>query len=422
MTDNSIFYYPYAFFSDNQLPMLKAAALYFDEIYLLDPSRASMQGGIIDMRAGKKSGFFSRIRNKLVGADSNQHFEGDAAKELTEAIRILEKEEKILKRIRPEEILHKYEKDIAEAIRSDMNDPKFVLECRSSDIKKWKLALAKVPKDIRNDPRYKSIDEAMGKVMGDIPKSLQQGGYLEGYFEGYDEQTYIEGEAGQIEYRFGEYPIELGESIMINHALFGGLLYKEATPLTDEYFHNRILNLKIERANSMPQIRQILDNIERTRQVKKNQLALTTLRDIDLAIIPPELPFQKIIEYRHDHEKELENTRQELGNLARTIKETPWSKEFADKLETEIIPNKLYPNLAKGKESQKSWLSKHKKEIVQIGSTAAAIGITITAGVPVDIPSLITSSATIATSGMDMIGKGDQNGFHYLMNIKENKT
>jgi hypothetical protein len=143
MTDNSIFYYPYAFFSDNQLPMLKAAALYFDEIYLLDPSRASMQGGIIDMRAGKKSGFFSRIRNKLVGADSNQHFEGDAAKELTEAIRILEKEEKILKRIRPEETLHKYEKDIAEAIRSDMNDPKFVLECRSSDIKSGNWLLPK---------------------------------------------------------------------------------------------------------------------------------------------------------------------------------------------------------------------------------------------------------------------------------------
>lgn len=45
MTEHSIFYYPYASFTDAQAPLLKAAALYFDKLYILDPEKAS--GGII---------------------------------------------------------------------------------------------------------------------------------------------------------------------------------------------------------------------------------------------------------------------------------------------------------------------------------------------------------------------------------------
>ena len=41
MTEHNLFYYPYASFTDAQLPLLKVAALYFDKLVLLDPVSAS---------------------------------------------------------------------------------------------------------------------------------------------------------------------------------------------------------------------------------------------------------------------------------------------------------------------------------------------------------------------------------------------
>ncbi len=36
MAEHNLFYYPYACFTNTQLPLLKVAALYFDKLYILD--------------------------------------------------------------------------------------------------------------------------------------------------------------------------------------------------------------------------------------------------------------------------------------------------------------------------------------------------------------------------------------------------
>jgi hypothetical protein len=41
MNPHTLFYYPYGSFTDQQAPLLKAAALYFDKLYILDPEKAS---------------------------------------------------------------------------------------------------------------------------------------------------------------------------------------------------------------------------------------------------------------------------------------------------------------------------------------------------------------------------------------------
>lgn len=41
MNMHSLFYYPYASFTNAQIPLLKVAALYFDNLVLLDPVGAS---------------------------------------------------------------------------------------------------------------------------------------------------------------------------------------------------------------------------------------------------------------------------------------------------------------------------------------------------------------------------------------------
>jgi hypothetical protein len=41
MTEHNLFYYPYASFTNAQLPLLKVAALWFDKLVILDPVGAS---------------------------------------------------------------------------------------------------------------------------------------------------------------------------------------------------------------------------------------------------------------------------------------------------------------------------------------------------------------------------------------------
>ena len=41
MSEHRLFYYPYASFTNQQLPLLKVAALYFDKLVILDPVGAS---------------------------------------------------------------------------------------------------------------------------------------------------------------------------------------------------------------------------------------------------------------------------------------------------------------------------------------------------------------------------------------------
>jgi hypothetical protein len=43
MLGHRLFYYPYAALTDDQLPLLKVAALYFDKLVLLDPIRANWE-------------------------------------------------------------------------------------------------------------------------------------------------------------------------------------------------------------------------------------------------------------------------------------------------------------------------------------------------------------------------------------------
>ena len=66
MKEHSIFYYPYASFRDDQVPLLKAAALYFDKLYILDPFKASwdmvgLAGGMKELSLLEQEGILERV-------------------------------------------------------------------------------------------------------------------------------------------------------------------------------------------------------------------------------------------------------------------------------------------------------------------------------------------------------------------------
>jgi hypothetical protein len=271
---NKLFYYPYASFKCEHVLLLKAAALYFDTLYILNPLKANWAG---------------------IGQSTLSH---------------------------------------------DLN----------------------------------LLEQGMGDVAGELSPGLDK--YAEGYVEVYNE--YRETDRGIMEYRSADYPLPLVEAIMINHALFGGLLHTGATSLTYDSFHNKALALKIQRAQKIPGIRDILEDRARLRRLKSNQLAMSTLMDIDLVVISPELPMEKILQFRHENEDDLKKAREELVRLALKIRQNPWSVEFTEKPDVDVILN-IQGIMEENKKARDSWFKKGrgKKAFEFSGPTASAASATI---------------------------------------------
>ncbi len=380
MHGHSIFYYPYASFGQEQAPLLRAAALYFDKLYVLDPEKARSGG------TGSLQG---------IGQDV-----------------LLLEQEGLLVRISPEQILEKQEQAIVAAIRADMEDPEFVRLCeRSGRGDRWTLALAKVPKGIREDPRYKPEDAAMQRLMGEIPRAMvdQFRGYSERYDEitqqyqevgGYDE-TSLNAHGQVTEFRQANFPLPLGESIMINHARLGGLLETGATPITDEPFHHDVLSYKIGRARNRPELRRLLEDLAASTQIKTNFLTTRVFQEeklqAELPSFAPDVPLERLLKYRQKHSAELEAARRELAWLAQEIAQGPWTEAFEETIYREYLPKRIRPLLQECQNSRGSWLK-------AAGLTAALAGATIglfVAGQP--LLSFATASTALAVVGGDLV-------------------
>ncbi len=373
---NSIHYYPYASFTDNQLPLLKATALYFDKLHILDPFQASW---------------------KSIGAIN--------AKEEVSFL----KEKKILLPIHPAEVLHKYEAEIASSIRADMKDSEFLKICEDyGKAKSWTLALAKVPKAIRDDSQYQPLDQSMRNLMGDFSREMSTaaGQYQENYFEYAETHTsYNESydgygdEYGNVEYRFADYPLALGESIMINHALFAGLLHAEATPITDDPFHKRVLEHKIKRSAQTPLVREVIEDRFRSPQLKKDFFAqyLLTDREIKIPALSAEIPIDEIYNYRDKHKESLAQIRRKMGQFTRDIKDLPLTNDFEKDVDAAMA--NLDKELEELEKQRNSWL-KDKK--VKIGLSSAGIA----SGAAATTLSVILSATPLAPIGILIAGLG----------------
>ena len=95
---NNLHYYPYASFTNEQMPILKSAAIYFDKLHILDPVEASWN---------------------IIGA-------GNAVQEVA-----FLKEKEIPMPIKPAEVLQKYDPQITACIRAD-DIPKGMLQVSCS--------------------------------------------------------------------------------------------------------------------------------------------------------------------------------------------------------------------------------------------------------------------------------------------------
>ncbi|MCC6522886.1 MAG: hypothetical protein IT373_09515 [Polyangiaceae bacterium] len=407
---HNLLYYPYASFTSNQLPLLKVAALYFDKLTILDPVGASWA---------------------TVGADDH----------LRKAVKLLESAG-LLEVVSPADVLAKYADPIADAVRQDMGDKEFLGLCeqhsRATGKKRWTLSLAKVPQDLRTD-------QTMRYLMGDFARSVSRvaHGYVEAaggnpqdyldYSEGghaYDEQR--KGYQEAVEYRYADFPLALGESIMMNHALFAGLLHAGATPIADESFHSQALSLKLRRATQEPLVQQVLADRARARQLKADQLAVATLRDPELAlpVLSPDLPLEDVLEYRQKHDAALQGARRALGAMARRIEAEPWSEALASDLEHKVIPD-IGTALDEARKARDEWQETQRAKLaLKAGGLLVGVATAVLAVVAAPLTPIALATAGLGlVSGLALPG-GDwlldwrngkksprENGLHYLLKM-----
>jgi hypothetical protein len=398
MTEHNLFYYPYASFTNAQLPLLKVAALWFDKLVILDPVGASWD---------------------TIGADHDAR----------DAVRLL-KYADILEVVTPAAVLAKYKSPIAEAIRQDLRDREFLELCetqsQASGKKRWTLSLAKVPENLQTD-------QAMRELMGDFARQVSRdaGQYLEqigahpgAYYEFAEAgRTYDETNPGYgdiVQYRvlgeFSEFPLAMGEAIMMNHALFAGLLHAGATPITDDPFHNQALSVKLRRASQEPAVRQAQTN--RARQNKINLLATATLTDsqLELPVLSPELPLDEILEYRRKHDDALQQARNKLGLMARRIEAEPWSAEFVRELEHKTIPD-IAIELDEARKARDAWL-KSKRGRQALKATSAVLGA---AGAVLAVFAAPLTPVALATAGLSLATGAAIPGAEWLLDWRDGK-
>lgn len=425
MTGHNLFYYPYASFTDAQLPLLKVAALYFDKLVVLDPVGASWD---------------------TIGAD---HITRDAVRQLKDA--------GILEIVSPTTVLVKYEKQIADAIRSDMADREFLVLCdaqsRIAGKQRWTLSLAKVPQDLQTD-------QTMRHLMGDLARDVlrrqaraeRSGDENEQYDETevgavldqtrrfytnvpevpvYDE--YREGYGGNgVEYRYADFPLALGEAIMMNHALFTGLLHSGATPITDDPFHSQVLARKLQRMTQEPVIRQAIAGRGEQRKLKAEALAAAALTDaqVKLPILHPAVPLAEVLEYRQKNPEALAKARETLGLMARRIEAEPWSANFAHEIETKTVPE-LIVQLTDAAKARDAWLgtATTKRWLraagIAVGATSAVLAVVTAPVTPVALAiaglGIVSGSAIPGAEWLLDWRDGkktiQENGLHYLLRV-----
>lgn len=410
MHGNHLFYYPYASFTDQQLKLLKVAALYFDKLFILDPVGASWA---------------------TVGAD---HITRDGIALLKDA--------GILEVVTPADVLTKYGDSLAEAIGRDMADRAYLDLCdahaKATGRRRWTLALAKLPQQLQTDATMRHL---MGDFAREMTKNAgqfrkQTNGNPNEYDEyaergqAFDEQR--EGYEGNVDYRYADFPLALGEAIMMNHALFTGILYSGATPVTDDPFHSQVLAHKLQRIAQEPDIRQAIADRAEQRQLKADALAAAALTDaqVKLPILHPAVPLAEVLDYRQKNSDALGRVRDTLGLMARRIEAEPWSAEFAHEVETKTIPE-LRTQLAEAARARDAWLrtvtTKNWLKGVGIAVGAASALVTLIAA-PVTPVALASAGLGIvsgsAIPGAEWLldwrdGKKTirENGLHYLLHV-----
>jgi hypothetical protein len=306
MAGLSVLYFPYAY---APLEMLKEAALYFDEIYCIDPTAIGGTPSLADepieptAEPSKWSEFWQLI---------------DAG---------------VCRAKKPEEVRSQWDSLLTESIIADLQDKHYVQLCARSDWDTWSLAYTKLSEGLVDELQRLAKD-----VCHEIPSSVRewiasQVTFMEPRFR----EGFHLGESTE----YVDLPFVLGESILVNLAMCA-CASLELSPLTDERFHYHVLKTKYARAQRDQDLRELLA-IEGIIQSMTEE---ALWRDVMRTTLPPicDLPVDRVLDLRHKFKSQLDDFRVEMATLAQEIQEQPWEPNFDARVK-QIVNTNLRPRL-----------------------------------------------------------------------------
>ncbi len=344
-------YYPYATITSAET--LKKSLLYFDNIYIIDPEKAS---------AHTKSKSTHTI-------------------EIQELIQT-----KIVKPISPLKLITKYDSVISESVIADLNDQNFIKFCQSTGVDSWTISTAKVPSAIQ--------DSTFRKYLVNFPQLYEAGIFVgEGpYPYPFLRERHHERRRRFEIYRDVEMPFEVGESIMINHALSASAEYRLAL-ITDDLIHHQALIYKYNRLKDNKILKKILEDYGLIKDVK---IAMTSKKILDLTLPSMEqVQLNKILDFKRKHRKELDRFRTHMGALTTELQGNFWDEDFESKVR-DMVDAKIKPAVQEIEDASKSFgetLADRARGALRI--TGVPIILTALIGIP--LPLILGAAAGIVT-------------------------
>jgi uncharacterized protein YqgQ len=244
-------YYPYT--SILTLDGLKAMALYFERIYIINPLEASLNNRANDaeMATLEKNG--------------------------------------IIKYVPPSELLNDYETIIAKAIKGDLADRMFRQICKNHEAKYCVIYGSKIPSQLYSLIERKSI--GIHKKLG-LPKRME-----------------LQGVRSLV------LPTDIGESIMINHALCATDKFS-LTPVTDDNFQNQLFALKLRNSDS-DVVKKLLVEYGYVKDIQSDLAAIEVIEDSVPMLYSAEI--NDILEFRDQNREALNRYKIEMSKLVTEV-------------------------------------------------------------------------------------------------------
>jgi hypothetical protein len=395
-------YYPYTRVKSEE--SLKAMILYFDKIYVISPNEAS------------------------AGFDENSDFDILQSNGLIDSIS-------------PSELIQQYDRLLTKSVLGDLTDHSFLqlssIARYKTSQKQWEIYSEKVPSSL--------ADRLLRKYFVDIPNFysgeqiahfMREGPHREiegtnlrelikARHEIYAERT---AHAEKLDNEYREFrhvtlPFEVGESLMINHAICAASRYA-LTPITDSEVHHRFLMLKLtggrlRNGEQNPLLASILKDYGYIKDIKTDLTAQSIIKETVPTLTNATV--EELLEFRDENKESLRVFQVELGKLSSEIQTNFWDEEFKKQI-IDIIDSKIKPSIEDLKcsvESTKEKLARIFKRGVEISPLPIfayvvpgcdpQLALAISAG-------LIGLSEYLEYSKQSNVRK--KNGFTYLFNLQ----
>jgi hypothetical protein len=387
-------YYPYTRIQSSE--SLKAMVLYFDKIHIISPNEASI-GSFQD-----DAGFSELSSNGLI------------------------------EYVSPSELLRQYDRVMTKSVIDDLTDHGFLRLSHNARGGTWQIFSEKVPSSLADHllrkyfvdvPNFYAGEKASHFVREGPHEEISESSLRELIEARHEQYTKRDSSAANRDKEYHEYrhvtlPFEVGESLMINHAICASSHFA-LTPITDSEMHNDFLIYKLSKASNSPILKRILKDYRYIKNIKTDLTAVTILSETVPSLTGASV--HDILEFRDENKDSMQAFRILMGQLSSEIQANFWDPDFQKQM-IDMIDDKVKPAIEDLKVSTES----AKKSLARMFKKGAAISpLPITASL---LPGCAPEIALAASAGifaldayLDYTKRSrlkKRNGFAYLFNVQ----